>query len=153
MTPPTGTPQPDGIFRIMHIISEFYSTGIDDHLWVFALLVIVVADIVLGVSRAWAVHSFSSSKFRKGLVGHVAMVVIVAFSYPFLIYMGLASAVDAFIFAMLVAYGASILANLSALGVHIPYLDKIIRQNIDKDKFVVEDTDFTDREGKHDTNE
>ena len=142
ITPPIRD-EPDGLFKIMDIISGFYSTGIDDHLTVAALIAIIVLDIVLGVSRAWAFHKFSSSKFRKGFVGHASMVVIVAFAYPFAVYMNLETALDAFIFAMIMAYGASILANLSALGVRIPYLDNIIRKNIDKDKFDINITDYT----------
>ena len=38
---------------------------------------------------------------------------------------------------MIAAYGSSILASLSALGVEIPYFDKYIKKNIDKDKFVL----------------
>lgn len=98
-------------------------------------MLVIVADIILGVSRAWAYHEFSSRRFRKGLVSHTAMLIIVAVSYPFMVYMNLGGAMDAFIFAMLSAYGASILASLSALGVEIPFIDRYVKKNIDKDKF------------------
>lgn len=62
--------QPDGIFGIFNVVRDFYEHGIDDHLWVFLLMVIIACDIAVGVSRAWAYHEFSSSKFRKGLVSH-----------------------------------------------------------------------------------
>lgn len=127
--------KPDGIFGVFEVVKDFYEHGIDEHLWVFLLMLVIVADIFLGVSRAWAYHELSSSKFRKGLVSHAAMLIIVAVSYPFMVYMNLGGAMDAFIFAMLSAYGASILASLSALGVEIPYFDKYIKKNIDKDKF------------------
>lgn len=42
---------------------------------------------------------------------------------------------DTFIFAMIAAYGSSILASLSALGVEIPFIDKYVKRNIDKEKF------------------
>ena len=129
--------KPDGIFGVFEVVKDFYEHGIDEHLWVFLLMLVIVADIVLGVSRAWAYHEFSSRRFRKGLVSHTAMLIIVAVSYPFMVYMNLGGAMDAFIFAMLSAYGASILASLSALGVEIPYFDKYIKKNIDKDKFVL----------------
>lgn len=127
--------KPDGIFGIFQVVKDFYDHGIDEHLWVFLLMVVILADIFLGVSRAWAFHEFSSSKFRKGLVGHIAMFTFVAIFYPFAIYMNLGGVLDTFIFAMIAAYGSSILANLSALGVEIPYFDKYIKQNIDKEKF------------------
>lgn len=124
-----------GIFGIFDVVKQFYEYGIYDHPWVFLLLLIILADIVLGVSRAWAYHELSTSKFRKGLVSHGAMFLFVAIFYPFAIFMNLSAVVDTFIFAMLLAYGSSILANLSALGVEIPGLDKYIKQNIDKEKF------------------
>ena len=127
--------KPDGIFGIFQVVKDFYDHGIDEHLWVFLLMLVILADIVLGVSRAWAFHEFSSSKFRKGLVGHIAMFTFVAIFYPFAVFMNLGGIIDTFIFAMIAAYGSSILASLSALGVEIPYIDKYIKKNIDKEKF------------------
>lgn len=127
--------KPDGIFGVFEVVKDFYEHGIDEHLWVLLLMLVIVADIILGVSRAWAYHEFSSRRFRKGLVSHTAMLIIVAVSYPFMVYMNLGGAMDAFIFAMLSAYGASILASLSALGVEIPFIDRYVKKNIDKDKF------------------
>lgn len=127
--------KPDGIWGILDVVRNFYEHGIDDHLWVFLLMIIIASDIVVGVSRAWAYHEFSSSKFRKGLVSHTAMIIFVATFYPFANFMNLGGMLDAFIMAMIAAYGSSILASLSALGVEIPYFDKYIKKNIDKDKF------------------
>lgn len=129
--------QPDGIFGIFNVVRDFYEHGIDDHLWVFLLMVIIACDIAVGVSRAWAYHEFSSSKFRKGLVSHTAMIVFVAIFYPFAAFMNLGGVLDTFILAMIAAYGSSILASLSALGVEIPYFDKYIKKNIDKGKFIL----------------
>lgn len=127
----------DGIFGIFNVVRDFYEHGIDDHLWVFLLMVIIACDIAVGVSRAWAYHEFSSSKFRKGLVSHTAMIVFVAIFYPFAAFMNLGGVLDTFILAMIAAYGSSILASLSALGVEIPYFDKYIKKNIDKEKFIL----------------
>ena len=127
--------KPDGIFGIFQVVKDFYDHGIDEHLWVFLLMVIIFSDIIIGVSRAWAFHEFSSSKFRKGLVGHIAMFTFVAIFYPFAVFMNLGGVLDTFIFAMIAAYGSSILASLSALGVEIPYIDKYVKRNIDKEKF------------------
>lgn len=127
--------KPDGIFGVFDVVRDFYAHGIDEHLWVFLLMIIILSDIVIGVARAWAFHEFSSSKFRKGLVGHIAMFTFVAIFYPFAVFMNLGGIIDTFIFAMIAAYGSSILASLSALGVEIPYIDKYIKNNIDKEKF------------------
>lgn len=127
--------KPDGIFGVFDVVRDFYAHGIDEHLWVFLLMIIILGDIIIGVARAWAFHEFSSSKFRKGLVGHIAMFTFVAIFYPFAVFMNLGSVIDTFIFAMIAAYGSSILASLSALGVEIPYIDKYVKRNIDKEKF------------------
>lgn len=138
--------KPDGIFGLFDVIRDFYEHGIDDHIWVFLLMIIIFSDIAIGVARAWAYHEFSSSKFRKGLVGHIAMFTFVAMFYPFATFMNLGGILDTFIFAMIAAYGSSILASLSALGVEIPYFDKYIKQNIDKEKFIL--TSETEEEEK-----
>lgn len=129
--------KPDGIFGVFNVVRDFYAHGIDEHLWVFLLMVIIACDIVVGVSRAWAYHEFSSSKFRKGLVSHTAMITFVAIFYPFAAFMNLGGVLDTFILAMMAAYGSSILASLSALGVEIPYFDKYVKKNIDKEKFIL----------------
>lgn len=142
--------KPDGLFGIFDVVRDFYEHGIDDHIWVFLLMIVIGADIFLGISRAWAFHELSSSKFRKGLVSHAAMFTFVAIFYPFATFMNLGSVLDTFIFAMFAAYGSSILASLSALGVEIPYLDKYIKQNIDKEKFILKSDDEEKGENKND---
>ena len=136
--------KPDGIVGVFDVVRDFYAHGIDEHLWVFLLMVIIACDIVVGVSRAWAYHEFSSSKFRKGLVSHTAMITFVAIFYPFAVFMNLGGVLDTFIFAMIAAYGSSILASLSALGVEIPFIDKYVKRNIDKEKFFLKETDEND---------
>lgn len=127
--------QPDGIFELFNVVRDFYEHGIDEHPWVAILMVIIFADIAVGVSRAWAAHELSSTKFRKGAISHTVMIVFVVIFYPFANFMNLTSVVDTFIFSMIAAYGSSILASLSALGVEIPYIDKYVKRNIDKEKF------------------
>ncbi len=129
--------KPDGIFGIFQVVKDFYEHGIDEHIWVFLLMVVIAADIILGVSRAWAYHEFSSSRFRKGLVSHTAMIIFVAIFYPFASFMNLGGVLDAFIMAMIAAYGSSILASLSALGVEVPFIDRYVKKNIDKEKFIL----------------
>lgn len=131
---PQPTPENDGIFLIIDVIIKFYQTGIDDHLPVFGLLVLIVADILLGVARAWAQNRFSSSKLRKGVVSHVTVFLAVMFSYPFAEYAGQAGFVNSFILAMVASYAASIVKNLSMLGVKLPYLENFIERNLDHDK-------------------
>ena len=50
---------------------------------------------------------------------------------------------------MIAAYTSSILASLSALGVEMPFIDKYVKKNIDKEKFFLKETDEND-ERHHD---
>jgi toxin secretion/phage lysis holin len=131
--------KPDGIFELFNVVRDFYEHGIDEHPWVFFLVIVIFSDIAVGVARAWAAHELSSTKFRKGAISHTVMIVFVVIFYPFANFMNLTSVVDTFIFSMIAAYGSSILASLSALGVEIPYIDKYIKKNIDKEKFFLKE--------------
>lgn len=131
----------DGITHLFQVVGEFYSTGIDDHLIVAALLFVIIIDILLGTSCAWVYHEYKSYKFRRGLVSHVAMFTLTAILYPLFMFAGLSGGADSFIFAMIFAYLSSILANLARLGVHIPYIDSFVRNNIDSHKFELTDSD------------
>ena len=141
--------KPDGIFGLFDVVRDFYAHGIDEHPWVLFLVIIIFSDVAVGVSRAWAAHELSSTKFRKGAISHTVMIVFVAIFYPFANFMNLTSIVDTFIFAMIAAYGSSMLASLSALGVEIPYIDKYVKKNIDKEKFFLKEVDEND-ERHHD---
>lgn len=131
--------KPDGIFGLFDVVRDFYAHGIDEHPWVFFLVIFIFSDVAVGVARAWAAHELSSTKFRKGAISHTIMIVFVVIFYPFANFMNLTSVVDTFIFAMIAAYGSSILASLSALGVEIPYIDKYVKKNIDKEKFFLKE--------------
>lgn len=131
--------KPDGIFELFNVVRDFYEHGIDEHPWVFFLVIVIFSDIAVGVLRAWAAHELSSTKFRKGAISHTVMIVFVVIFYPFANFMNLTSVVDTFIFSMIAAYVSSILASLSALGVEIPYIDKYIKKNIDKEKFFLKE--------------
>ena len=131
----------DGLMHLLHIIDDFYRNGIDDHLIVAALLFVIIIDILLGTSCAWAYHEYKSYKFRRGLVSHVTMFTLTAILYPLFMFAGLSGGADSFIFAMIFAYVSSILANLARLGVHIPYIDSFVRNNIDSHKFELTSSD------------
>lgn len=140
--------KPDGIFGVFEVVKDFYEHGIDEHLWVFLLMVVIFSDIAIGVARAWAFHEFESSKFRKGLVSHIAMFTFVAIFYPFATFMNLGGVLDTFIMTMIAAYGSSVLASLSALGVEIPFIDRYVKKNIDKDKFNLTSENEEEKENK-----
>ena len=131
----------DGIIHLFQVVGDFYNKGIDDHLIVAALLLVIIIDILLGTSCAWAHHEYKSYIFRRGLVSHVTMFTLTAILYPLFVFAGLSEGADSFILAMIFAYVSSILANLARLGVHIPYIDSFVRNNIDSHKFELTSSD------------
>ena len=131
----------DGIIHLFQVVGDFYNKGIDDHLIVAALLLVIIIDILLGTSCAWAHHEYKSYIFRRGLVSHVTMFTLTAILYPLFMFAGLSEGADSFIIAMIFAYVSSILANLARLGVHIPYIDSFVRNNIDSHKFELTSSD------------
>ena len=131
----------DGIIHLFQVVGDFYSKGIDDHLIVAALLFVIIIDILLGTSCAWAHHEYKSYIFRRGSVSHVTMFTLTAILYPLFMFAGLSEGADSFIIAMIFAYVSSILANLARLGVHIPYIDSFVRNNIDSHKFELTSSD------------
>ena len=40
--------KPDGIFGVFDVVRDFYAHGIDEHLWVFLLMIIQALNFVKG---------------------------------------------------------------------------------------------------------
>lgn len=77
------------------------------------------------------------------------MFTFVAIFYPLAAFMNLGGVLDTFIFAMIAAYGSSILANLSALGVEVPFIDRYVKENIDKEKFNLTSNNEEEEKGEN----
>ena len=126
--------KPDGLWAILNVIKDFYDTGIDDHFFVFILLILIVADVVTGFCKAWALKIFSSRKARTGIVTHSAIFIITAIGYPFFLLANAGSIADMIITALCASYGASLVANLDILGLKIPYISTFINERVDNHK-------------------
>lgn len=136
--------QPDGIWRILHVLQDFYYNGIDDHLIVFLLMLIVIADIASGTARAWALGNFSSRKMRTGLMSHSFVFFTIAIGYPFVAFVGFSSLADLIISGLLVSYSLSFLRNLQLMGVNIPFIGQYIKDKVDNYKLPPELNDIID---------
>nr|DAT43090.1 MAG TPA: holin [Bacteriophage sp.]DAV69780.1 MAG TPA: holin [Caudoviricetes sp.] len=126
--------EPDGLWAIIEVVKDFYETGIDDHFFVFILLVLVVADVVTGFCKAWALKNFSSRKARTGIVTHSAIFIITAIGYPFFLFANAGALADMIITALCASYGASLVTNLDILGLKIPYITTFINERVDNHK-------------------
>lgn len=126
--------EPDGLGAILAVVKKFYETGIDDHFFVFILLILIVADVITGFCKAWALKNFSSRKARTGIVTHSAIFVITAIGYPFFLFANAGSIADMIITALCASYGASLVTNLDILGMRIPYITTFINERVDNHK-------------------
>jgi toxin secretion/phage lysis holin len=126
--------EPDGLWAILNVVKDFYETGIDDHFFVFILLILIVADVITGFCKAWALKEFSSRKARIGIVTHSAIFVIAAIGYPFFLFANASSLADMIITALCASYGASLVTNLDILGLKIPYVTTFINERVDNHK-------------------
>ena len=148
------TPEhPDGIFRVMKIVQDFYSTGIDEHPMVFILMILIFADVLSGVLRAWSLGNFSSRKLRTGLSGHFLILMTVLVGYPFALFMGFGMLVDLAITALFVSYGLSFLKNMQLLGVDVPFVNEYIRSRVDNYKIPPHVQQMIDEMSKENTSE
>ena len=144
---------PDGIFRVMKIVQDFYSTGIDEHPMVFILMILIFADVLSGVLRAWSLGNFSSRKLRTGLSGHFLILMTVLVGYPFALFMGFGMIMDLAISALFISYGLSFLKNMQLLGVDIPFVNEYIKSRVDNYKITPDIQQKIDEALKEDASE
>ena len=113
--------EPDGIWAIIEVVKDFYETGIDDHFFVFVLFVLVIADVITGFCKAWALKNS-------------AIFIITAIGYPFFLFANAGALADMIITALCASYGASLVTNLDILGLKIPYITTFINERVDNHK-------------------
>lgn len=58
--------KPDGIFGIFQVVKDFYDHGIDEHLWVFLLMLVILADIFWEYPELGLSMSFRAQNSEKG---------------------------------------------------------------------------------------
>lgn len=122
----------------MNVYRDFYVLDFNNHPFFVGLLAVIIIDVILGFSKAWALKKFSSETARKGLVSHVALVTLGVIIYPQMAEFGFDAVADTFITFFILAYLASIVGNLEALGVPFPsWVSRQLQEEMKKkdDKF------------------
>jgi len=115
------------------IYKEFYIFDLMQHPVLSALVFLILLDIALGFSRAWATNSWDSKKSRMGLISHFALVIVLILVYPQLNHFGFGLLTDSFLLAFCLSYLSSIVANWKGLGGWIPpMLEKKLNYEIEK---------------------
>lgn len=114
---------------LAELVNKYYELFNDAYIHIFAG--VIVLDILTGIIKAWLNKSLNSTIGRRGLVEHLAVLVLGVTVYPYLIFIGFEEVATAFIFFFIATYGLSLIENLSDIGVPFP---KGIKKRLEKIK-------------------
>lgn len=114
---------------LAELINKYYELFNDVYIHAFAG--VIVLDILTGIIKAWVNKTLNSTIGRRGLIEHLAVLVLGVTVYPYLIFIGFEEVATAFIFFFIATYGLSLIENLSDIGVPFP---KGIKKRLEKIK-------------------
>jgi len=99
--------------------------------YIHAFAGVIVLDILTGMIKAWINKTLNSTIGRRGLIEHLAVLVLGVTVYPYLIFIGFEEVAATFIFFFIATYGLSLIENLSDIGVPFP---KGLKKRLEKIK-------------------
>lgn len=114
---------------LAELVNRYHELFNDAYIHIFAG--VIVLDILTGIIKAWLNKNLNSTIGRRGLVEHLAVLVLGVTVYPYLIFIGFEEVATAFIFFFIATYGLSLIENLSDIGVPFP---KGIKKRLEKIK-------------------
>ena len=114
---------------LAELVNRYHELFNDAYIHIFAG--VIVLDILTGIIKAWLNKNLNSTIGRRGLVEHLAVLVLGVTVYPYLIFIGFEEVATAFIFFFIATYGLSLIENLSDIGVPFP---KGIKKMLEKIK-------------------
>ena len=114
---------------LAELVNRYYEIFNDVYIHAFAG--VIVLDILTGIIKAWVNKTLNSTIGRRGLIEHLAVLVLGVTVYPYLIFIGFEEVAAAFIFFFIATYGLSLIENLSDIGVPFP---KGLKKRLEKIK-------------------
>lgn len=114
---------------LAELVNRYYELFNDAYIHIFAG--VIVLDILTGVAKAWVTKTLNSTIGRRGVIEHLAVLVLGVTIYPYLNFLGFEEVAATFIFFFIVTYGLSLIENLSAIGVPFP---KGLKKRLEKIK-------------------
>lgn len=114
---------------LAELANRYYEIFNDVYIHAFAG--VIVLDILTGMIKAWINKTLNSTIGRRGLIEHLAVLVLGVTVYPYLIFIGFEEVATAFIFFFIATYGLSLIENLSEIGVPFP---KGLKKRLEKIK-------------------
>ena len=98
-----------------------------DNPFMEAFLLVVLADMFLGFFKAFfpkAKKKVDSTTGLQGAIKHLAIMILILFSYPLIDAVGFTSIANTVLVFYIGQYGISIMENLEVMGVPFPYFIK-----------------------------
>lgn len=114
---------------LAELVNRYYELFNDAYIHIFAG--VIVLDILTGIIKAWLNKTLNSTIGRRGLVEHLAVLVLGVTVYPYLNFIGFEEVAATFIFFFIATYGLSLIENLSEIGVPFP---KGLKKRLEKIK-------------------
>lgn len=101
----------DWIFAMEHL---------DKNPLLFTLAVLIVADVITGISKSWVTSTTDSSIGKKGFAIHITIILLVWLLYPWSIAIGYKWVGDSFLYLWIFVYSTSIIENAGQMGLPVP---------------------------------
>ena len=114
---------------LTELVNQYFEIFNDAYIHAFAG--VIVLDILTGMIKAWVNKTLNSTIGRRGLVEHLAVLVLGVTVYPYLNFIGFEEVAATFIFFFIATYGLSLIENLSEIGVPFP---KGLKKRLEKIK-------------------
>lgn len=114
---------------LTELVNQYYELFNDAYIHAFAG--VIVLDILTGMIKAWVNKTLNSTIGRRGLIEHLAVLVLGVTVYPYLNFIGFEEVAATFIFFFIATYGLSLIENLSEIGVPFP---KGLKKRLEKIK-------------------
>lgn len=114
---------------LTELVNQYFELFNDAYIHAFAG--VIVLDILTGMIKAWITKTLNSTIGRRGLIEHLAVLVLGVTVYPYLNFIGFEEVAATFIFFFIATYGLSLIENLSEIGVPFP---KGLKKRLEKIK-------------------
>lgn len=103
---------------------ELALTHVSNNALLNTLFVLIIADIITGISKSIITHTVDSSIGKKGLTIHFAIILLVGLLYPWAIAIGYQWLGDSILSLWIFMYSTSIVENIGQMGLPLPHFIK-----------------------------
>lgn len=103
---------------------EFAIMHVGNNALLNTLFVLIIADVITGISKSVITHTVDSSIGKKGLTIHFAIILLVGLLYPWAIAIHYQWVGDSILSLWIFMYSTSIVENIGQMGLPLPHFIK-----------------------------